>query len=604
MDKSQSKTIILVFFLYLSFSDIIYKMQMLSSPLLKSSQAQLDYRFHKLNHLSTMFPLSNQLVMPYSKAAQQQLQAQAYLGLSAHYDCRHTSRDAFNNIRSLIGEYTASEERPSVYLPGICPHCDSKKRFSGIALLNRSMVSRPHVSYATVVSSGIPVARDNASFVGPIPTREDNSRSEQALSQEHEEAASVQSSSPPSQELLGERGDVINSEIAGSRIALLKYRESFPNGHEIVSTPGTDLLCGFYAVIISMAECYPQLRRPVSNGLEAVFNSSEFAERTKDFGLTNQNYFHIDQVGAALYYWGTLFGMNLQVGCIREGEEPMLVPHPNDQLTVVVWIHHEPGHFSGLKPKGADTDSELNLLGTSANAPTEIDHAKFDERWMKEIEVGFAEPQEQDESPTEGFPTTLGLRGGGGSFFQKASDLPDEEYDLEVEGEGEDEGEYKRNDHESKASPPKAKSKSKSKTSRKNEGDAKPSSADRFLKASLPEPEGPEPTTHNKEAKAKKFGKGKQARMDASKAAAASKKPAKQFLEQFYSEDSRNDPHLEDEDDDNEEEDIFPDVQTSKDHASAFPAQAHKSGKKMKKSHNRPVQEISRRFNKPADDDE
>lgn len=131
--------------------------------------------------------------------------------------------------------------------------------------------------------------------------------------------------------------------------ARLKYFEAFPTGHDVIPTPGGGLLCGFHAVIRSMEAMDPDLARPTVEELQIVFKSLGNAE----FGLDNDNYFTVDQVGAALYFWGTKYDMNLQLGYVPFGEPPVLLPHPNDDATTVVFIQHAPGHFSGLRPKKA-----------------------------------------------------------------------------------------------------------------------------------------------------------------------------------------------------------------------------------------------------------
>ncbi len=66
----------------------------------------------------------------------------------------------------------------------------------------------------------------------------------------------------------------------------------------------------------------------------------------------------IDQVGAVLYFWGLGLDLNLRIGYVIEGEAPQLLPHPNEELASIVWIHNDDqgneltgslGHFSGMK---------------------------------------------------------------------------------------------------------------------------------------------------------------------------------------------------------------------------------------------------------------
>ena len=103
-----------------------------------------------------------------------------------------------------------------------------------------------------------------------------------------------------------------------------------------------------------------QLARPTVPDLQAVFSSLGLTDHAKEFGLTNHDYFHVDQFGAALYFWGAQYGLNLQAGYVPEGQRPLLVPHPNEEPTTVVSIQHQPGHFSSLRPIGMGSESKVD----------------------------------------------------------------------------------------------------------------------------------------------------------------------------------------------------------------------------------------------------
>ncbi|ERF71581.1 hypothetical protein EPUS_00570 [Endocarpon pusillum Z07020] len=156
----------------------------------------------------------------------------------------------------------------------------------------------------------------------------------------------------------------------------------FPKGFEIIPTSGEGYMCGFGAVINTMTAMHPSLPRPTVKDLQNVLNSSAYVESTAEFGLTNTDNFHVDQIGAALYFWGTIHhGLNLQLGYIPSGQIPQLVPHPNEDPTIVIWISNDNAqlledqlpedqtlmptilnHFSGVKPlKDKDSDdSDIN----------------------------------------------------------------------------------------------------------------------------------------------------------------------------------------------------------------------------------------------------
>ncbi|KAF7507788.1 hypothetical protein GJ744_010089 [Endocarpon pusillum] len=152
--------------------------------------------------------------------------------------------------------------------------------------------------------------------------------------------------------------------------AFSRWLMDFPNGFENIPTSGEGCLCGFRAVINTMTAMYPSLPRPTVKDLQGVLNSSGYLENTAEFGLTNiTDNFHVDQIGAALYFWGaTYHGLNLQLGYFLS-QIPQLVPHPNEDPTIVIWISNDNAqlledlfpedqtlmptilnHFSGLKP--------------------------------------------------------------------------------------------------------------------------------------------------------------------------------------------------------------------------------------------------------------
>ena len=140
--------------------------------------------------------------------------------------------------------------------------------------------------------------------------------------------------------------------------ALALYNALFPGGHEIVPTSGEDLLCGFAAVINTIKHMCPWMPTPTIQKLKGVFHSPAMKAHAEAFGLTNEDYFHVDQVGVTLLFWGMSEGLNLQIGVVHEsGSPPQLLPHPNEAPRHVVWIRHQKGesgclaHFSGLKSK-------------------------------------------------------------------------------------------------------------------------------------------------------------------------------------------------------------------------------------------------------------
>ena len=163
------------------------------------------------------------------------------------------------------------------------------------------------------------------------------------------------SQGPDNHQPEGQDDDHSTDENSDLQKALIEYKRAFPSGHIIVETSGENLLCGFAAVINTIASMHWDLPIPTMPDLITVFNSPAMQQHQKEFGLTNENYFHVDQVAVTLFFWGLHYGLNLQVGYFPEGEQPQLVPHQNDQPRTVVWIHHVKnasgvGHYSGMRP--------------------------------------------------------------------------------------------------------------------------------------------------------------------------------------------------------------------------------------------------------------
>ncbi|KAL6715604.1 hypothetical protein ACLMJK_006565 [Lecanora helva] len=148
------------------------------------------------------------------------------------------------------------------------------------------------------------------------------------------------------------------SGIDDSLNANAEYTKAFPEGHEIISTPVSGLLCGFHAVILSIRATHPHLPCPTLEGLQEVSHSPAFVKHATAFGMTNEDNFSVDQVGAVLFFWGSYHRLNLRLGYVIEGQTPQLLPHLVEGPACIVWIHNDNqgnettgalGHFSGLR---------------------------------------------------------------------------------------------------------------------------------------------------------------------------------------------------------------------------------------------------------------
>ena len=204
---------------------------------------------------------------------------------------------------------------------------------------------------------------DNSTFESQIPmnglpTPED---APEEIDWHSEEPQSEPSTQPPAENL-------------AQQAALEEFESSFPYGYEIMDTSSEGLLCGWHSVILSMSAQYPDLPCPSRDELQEIFDSQtdEFAEV---FDMDNSNNFSIDQVALVLYSWGMSHGLNLRIGYQEEGEAPLLVSHPNDDLDILtLWIHNDGayltsiGHFSGMRPRTVEqyvlSESFQHVSGT------------------------------------------------------------------------------------------------------------------------------------------------------------------------------------------------------------------------------------------------
>lgn len=259
-----------------------------------------------------------------------------------HFGCGHTAKKTIPCSVAFIG-CNGMVEGGFIDLPlEICPNCKFGNCFSTFTVGEQNPFANQTISHG-FGGFGIPSQGRQWGSYGESLVDEEQEDSQSQFWDSSDESAAEEDEPSSHHDQFASENSKVNSA------ALERYLEVFPNGHQIIPTPGNGLLCGFHAVILSMEAMDPDLARPTVEELQVVFKSLDNAA----FGLDNEDYFHVDQVGAALYFWGTKYDMNLQVGYIPLGESPVLVPHPNEDETTVIFIQHAPGHFSGLRPNKA-----------------------------------------------------------------------------------------------------------------------------------------------------------------------------------------------------------------------------------------------------------
>ena len=145
--------------------------------------------------------------------------------------------------------------------------------------------------------------------------------------------------------------------------------ELFPNGSQIIPTDGSNLQCGFRAVINSLAsmkENGHNVQFPTLHELEEVYENPTSKLLLKDYTLDqdeiNYNHYYVDQVALTVKMWAELRGLvPLRLGWVMEGRPPFLVPWKttsDQQKPTVFFIHNDATefsddaihHFSGLAP--------------------------------------------------------------------------------------------------------------------------------------------------------------------------------------------------------------------------------------------------------------
>lgn len=191
-------------------------------------------------------------------------------------------------------------------------------------------------------------------------------------------------------------------EPATATPAQVLYRNAFPYGHKILQTPGTNMRCGLYAIILSYANQYPsRSEQPTMEALIAVVNSVRYRsimsrpqtassaheasvmaaatrsptaknkkgklkkEAVHEF-LQNDRYFSPDQLDLLLRFWGEQNGLRLRLGYVHDGEAKLLSRGHNDEAGDVVWIHFNrkgAGHYSGLAVKKAPNADSAAVEG-------------------------------------------------------------------------------------------------------------------------------------------------------------------------------------------------------------------------------------------------
>lgn len=139
--------------------------------------------------------------------------------------------------------------------------------------------------------------------------------------------------------------------------------------------PATGLLCGFYAVILSLGAQMPDITPPTVEELMEVYDNSEIAVINDAAGETNKNYFSADQIAGTVHAWGASKGLNLQLGCYARGVGMLLFSTPTsakkDVRVLLIYNDNADAlyntginHYSGLRicPEQSESDDSEAFL--------------------------------------------------------------------------------------------------------------------------------------------------------------------------------------------------------------------------------------------------
>jgi hypothetical protein len=165
-----------------------------------------------------------------------------------------------------------------------------------------------------------------------------------------------------------------------------RFWEAFPGGlYTRLSTPGTNLECGFHALRLSSSSSssWPsgdgekatgtlddgkEMRIPTLEELREVFHGDTVARENESVGMANETWFTADQLAAVFSEWGRRFladrGLRCQLGYVTDdsGGMPVMMNTPcvetgeTGEGILRVWVYNDGlslqggvGHFEGLR---------------------------------------------------------------------------------------------------------------------------------------------------------------------------------------------------------------------------------------------------------------
>ncbi|KAF2653880.1 hypothetical protein K491DRAFT_694295 [Lophiostoma macrostomum CBS 122681] len=121
-----------------------------------------------------------------------------------------------------------------------------------------------------------------------------------------------------------------------------------------IRTPSNGLLCGLFAIQLSMQAQHGDIVTPSISELQAQLRNPGYLRRCRAAGYTNTNHLLYSQLVALLYFWGQERGHHLQLVAYQQGRGPLLEPIVVAGRHAVrdVWIFNDGAEGEGAAGKG------------------------------------------------------------------------------------------------------------------------------------------------------------------------------------------------------------------------------------------------------------
>lgn len=121
------------------------------------------------------------------------------------------------------------------------------------------------------------------------------------------------------------------------------FEAAFPHGYNRIPTSAAGLLCGLRALVSSVRAQHPNIEPVTFEQLYEMLSDTDYRTLAMHFGRPSRNNFRADELGLLIHLFYELYDLNVHVGIVQPGQEPMLIPGENsdrpDRLTV--WIYND-----------------------------------------------------------------------------------------------------------------------------------------------------------------------------------------------------------------------------------------------------------------------